>query len=199
MEEEFDYELFRELVKQYMNQTPNVEDVLNEKKEEISAAKKSFELLWEGYNSVSDERKNEIAILRKASARIYLYSFVVYIFSKFNRSDAVGEMDKLLDSLLASIKDLKDEKELLLMIKNTIQELEKYNAPECNYDLSLLLALINEKHGLMYDITTEDINSLAVRMKGISYMTDNNKREDLKNVNENIEYKVNELKLRKTY
>ena len=199
MEEEFDYELFRELVKQYMNQTPNVEDVLNEKKEEISAAKKSFELLWEGYNSVSDERKNEIAILRKASARIYLYSFVVYIFSKFNRSDAVGEMDKLLDSLLASIKDLKDEKELLLMIKNTIQELEKYNAPECNYDLSLLLALINEKHGLMYDITTEDINSLAVRMNGISYMTDNNKREDLKNVNENIEYKVNELKLRKTY
>ena len=198
-EENINMDEIRQMILNYMQQTSNVESVLNDAKEEYDKSKNSFKLLWEGYDTVATSRNKEVLVLRKAALKIYFASLLTGIFSMFNRSDAYIEMNKLYDSICKSIDDLKDEKELLLIIKNTIKELEKYNAYECNYDISLLLALINDKHSLMYDITTEDIKSLSIRMRGISYMTDNNNREELKNINENIDYKVKELKLKKTY
>ena len=95
-----------------------------------------------------------------------------------------------------SIRDLREERELLLNIKKAIKELQKYEAIDCNYDISLLLSLINDKNSLMYEVLNESIQSLNVRLRGISFSS-TNKAEELELINENIEYKVQELKLLK--
>ncbi len=197
-EEEFNMEQITQAIKDYMNKTQTVEEVLSEKIQEDKNVKESFSVLWESYKNVSTSRNNEELVFKKAAVRVYFYSILINIFQSYNRSDAPEEIYKLYMSIRDNIKELKSEKELLIMIRDTIKILEKYKAYECNYDLSVLLALINDKNCLMYDILKEDLNGMAIRLRGISYFG-SSKREELQNINENIDYKVTELKLKKSY
>ena len=198
-EEEFSVEELTQAIKDYMNRTDSVEDIIKEKKEERELSNKSFECVWDGYKTVNNSVRTEIFVFRKAAFKVLFLATYTSILQSINRSNASDELYNLYKNICSRIDELKSEKELLTLIKIAVKELEKYNAYECNYDITMLLAMLNDKNSLMYDILSEDINSLAIRMKGISYMTNNNKRKELHDLNESIDYKVKELKLKKSY
>lgn len=200
MENEFDEESFKDEVlkaaQEYLQHTTTIDEAIDGRKKQIAAAKESFEIIWEAYNTVSKSRNKEEYIFRKARMRIYLYGILVNLLSAFNRRGAYEEVMNLHSDISQSIKDLREERELLLNIKKAIKELQKYEAIDCNYDISLLLSLINDKNSLMYEVLNESIQSLNVRLRGISFSS-TNKAEQLELINENIDYKVQELKLLK--
>ena len=198
-EEEFSVEELTQAIKDYMNRTDSVEDIIKEKKEERELSNKSFECVWDGYKTVNNSVRTEIFVFRKAAFKVLFLATYTSILQSINRSNASDELYNLYKNICSRIDELKSEKELLTLIKIAVKELEKYNAYECNYDITMLLAMLNDKNSLMYDILSEDINSLAIRMKGISYMTNNNKRKELHDLNESIDYKVKELKLKQSY
>ncbi len=198
-EEEFSVEELTQAIKDYMNRTDSVENIIKEKKEERELSNKSFECVWDGYKTVNNSVRTEIFVFRKAAFKVLFLATYTSILQSINRSNASDELYNLYKNICSRIDELKSEKELLTLIKIAVKELEKYNAYECNYDITMLLAMLNDKNSLMYDILSEDINSLAIRMKGISYMTNNNKRKELHDLNESIDYKVKELKLKQSY
>ena len=198
-EEEFSVEELTQAIKDYMNRTDSVEDIIKEKKEERELSNKSFECVWDGYKTVNNSVRTEIFVFKKAALKVALLATYTSIMKSISRGNASDELFGLYSNICSRIDELKSEKELLTLIKIAVKELEKYNAYECNYDITMLLAMLNDKNSLMYDILSEDINSLAIRMKGISYMTNNNKRKELHDLNESIDYKVKELKLKQSY
>ena len=198
-EEEFSVEELTQAIKDYMNRTDSVENIIKEKKEERGLSNKSFECVWDGYKTVNNSVRTEIFVFKKAALKVALLATYTSIMKSINRGNASDELFGLYSNICSRIDELKSEKELLTLIKIAVKELEKYNAYECNYDITMLLAMLNDKNSLMYDILSEDINSLAIRMKGISYMTNNNKRKELHDLNESIDYKVKELKLKQSY
>jgi len=202
MENEFDEKAFTEEVlrqaKEYLNHTKTVDEAITSRKEEIADIKENFKALWKAYGIVSKSRNQESQMFKETKIRLYLYSMLVKLLSAFYRKGTYDEIMGVHDSISLSLKELKQEKELLNIIKNAIKELEKYQATDCNYDMSLLLSLINEKNALMYSVLKEDVDSLRIRMKGFDYSSNTNYREDLKDIDASINNKVNELKLIKS-
>ncbi len=94
-EEEFNMEQITQAIKDYMNKTQTVEEVLSEKIQEDKNVKESFSVLWESHKNVSTSRNNEELVFKKAAARVYFYSILINIFQSFNRSDAPEEIYKL--------------------------------------------------------------------------------------------------------
>jgi hypothetical protein len=106
---------------------------------------------------------------------------------------------KLNDKIDLSLKDLREEKDLLRNMRSAIKELEKYDIDDCNYDMALLLALINEKNDLLMKRLNEEVRGLGIRLRGIDYYSNSKIQEDLDLVSENIDYKVQKLELTHKY
>ncbi len=203
MENGFDEEAFKEEVlkqaQEYLNRTSTVGEVIDMKKEELDQIKADFKALWQAYNITAKTRRDEVWILERSKIRTYLYGILVKLLYFTSRSDAYEEVMNIHSNICGYLNELREERELLLQIKAAIKELEKYSAVDCNYDISMLLSLIVQKNALIFDVLNEDVNSLQIRLKGIDYISAKNKREELKDVNENIEYQVQELQLKPKY
>ena len=75
------------------------------------------------------------------------------------------EIENLVGKLLATAKTAQEERELLIAIKKSIDELRKYDLPDCNYDISEILMLICEKNVLLAKQGQKYINTTNSRMK----------------------------------
>jgi hypothetical protein len=132
-------------------------------------------------------------------ARTLLCYALNKVLCAFVRSDACDELLLLNKSIDASLAELREEKKLLANIRSAVKELQKYNIDECNYDMALLLALINEKNDLMLRKLNEEVKGLGIRLRGIDYYSNSKIQEDLDLVSENIDYKVQKLELTHKY
>ena len=203
MEKEFDGEEFVEAVMQaareYLNHTTTIEDAIAGQKAQIESTRKNFKCLWEAYETVSKNRNKKQDEMTKIKIKMFITAIIVSLLDAFVKEDMYVQVMEVHNGVSKSIDDIKREKELLRVIKEAIQELEKYQAIDCNYDLSLLLSLIYDKNNLIYGIIKEDIESLSVRIKGINFSSNTNKREELKSINEEIDEKVKLLGLKPKY
>ncbi len=203
MENEFDGEEFVEAVMQaareYLNHTTTIEDAIAGQKAQIESVKNNFKCLWEAYETVSKNRNKKQDEMTKIKIKMFITAIIVSLLDAFVKEDMYVQVMEVHNGVSKSIDDIKREKELLRVIKEAIQELEKYQAIDCNYDLSLLLSLIHDKNNLIYGIIKEDIESLSVRIKGINFSSNTNKREELDSINEEIDKKVKLLGLKPKY
>lgn len=181
------------------NTTYSVEEALLENQEYVDELNKCFAKLWRSYDIASQSRSDTRKVFIDAKVRTYIYSIYMAFFSFLYRGNAYEEVVSSGNDISKSLRDLREEKKLLELIRTAITELEKINATECNNDIAELLKLIYDKNSLMFKLLNEDRHSLKVRMSGIDYVSNTGNRQLLELVNEEIDTKVQSLQLKPKY
>ncbi len=192
-EENFDFNSLMEFVKSEIEKTYTVEEAVKEKKREDDIIRDNFKVLWENYKSVNDIRKDSIKNLTSAKYRLLLSNLLIIII----RSDAKIEIDKLISLVDCSTKELKDEKELLIIIRNAIKELESILANGCNYELCDLLSNLYDKNMCIYNNVTSAIQASATRLRGINTQTPEKYIREKEELDKKINDSVIKLGLKK--
>ena len=196
--EDFNEEAFRQKVinaaQADLDETPNIGESIQKRKNDLAQIKDNFNAIWAAYKALKKARNHEEWQFIDAKVRTLLYAILNKLLSAF-----VREIMKLNDKIDLSLKDLREEKDLLRNMRSAIKELEKYDIDDCNYDMALLLALINEKNDLLMRRLNEEVRGLGIRLRGIDYYSNSKIQEDLDLVSENIDYKVQKLELTHKY
>lgn len=189
----------KQMAEQYLYGVTSVPKTIEDEKKALEEAKASFKSLWETYNNTKKSRSYTAYLLRREKIRIGLYKALLNLFQAFNKQDACEELDNLSSSITISLQELRDEKDLFAIIRLAIKELSKYQAIDCNYDISELLALMYNKHRLIYAVEQEDWQSFQVRNRGINYISNGVNRAELDQTNQSIEEKIQGLELKPRY
>ena len=200
---DFNEEAFRQKVinaaQADLDETPNIGESIQKRKNDLAQIKDNFNAIWAAYKALKKARNHEEWQFIDAKVRTLLYAVLNKLLSAFVREGTYDEIMKLNDKIDLSLKDLREEKDLLRNMRSAIKELEKYDIDDCNYDMALLLALINEKNDLLMRRLNEEVRGLGIRLRGIDYYSNSKIQEDLDLVSENIDYKVQKLELTHKY
>ncbi len=201
--EDFNEEAFRQKVinaaQADLDETPNIGESIQKRKNDLAQIKDNFNAIWAAYKALKKARNHEEWQFIDAKVRTLLYAVLNKLLSAFVRAGTYDEIMKLNDKIDLSLKDLREEKDLLRNMRSAIKELEKYDIDDCNYDMALLLALINEKNDLLMRRLNEEVRGLGIRLRGIDYYSNSKIQEDLDLISENIDYKVQKLELTHKY
>ena len=192
-EENINYEELAELVKMEMMKSHNVKDVIADKEEENKLVKNSFSNLWQLYNAVDEERVKSIKEYNKVIVKILVKNFLVMVI----RNDVYFEIEDLVKFIKVNIRNLKDEKELLIMIKDAIRELERLLAVDCNLDLAVLLASIHNKNIAINESVFANVISCLSRTRGIRTQIPAKYDEKIEECNYRIDELIVKLGLKK--
>ena len=182
-----------EFIKMEMEKNYTVEEAIKEKQSEIDVIKEGFKVIWDNYKSVSDIRKDSIKNLTSAKYKLLLSNLLIILL----RSDAKIEIDKLINLIEKNTKELKDEKELLILIRDTIKRLELILANNCNYELCDLLSNLYDKNMCIYNDVLESIKASAIRLRGISTQTPEKYKVQKEELDKKIDVNLLKLGLKK--
>ena len=161
----------------------SIEEAIAMKKENDKYIKSSFDNCNKLFKFVSLNRDNLIKILRYAKVRLNIVKYMSIILNLEYTESIVDNLEKV----RSTDSKVKNEKELLNSIKNSINTLQKNNVVLCNNDICLLLAYINNLNGALLSDVEEylKINSMAIR--GIRYNGNKTYEEDIKAIEERID------------
>lgn len=171
------------IVKAEMERNYTVEEAIANKKSQDEITKNVFANLFLIYNTIEKSRKDTIKEINITKLKIILGNFLVMVF----RDDVYEEIEKLFIFMNESKKDLKKEKELLIKIRNAIIRLENVLAVECNMNLAILLAGINDKNIAINEELYENVVASLSRTRGINTQTTDKHREKIEECNQVID------------
>ena len=197
--EEFDMKELADLIRSEIEKTYTIEEAIKEKQDENKLIKDSFDSLWNEYNTANSVRKEEIKNLTLFKYR-YLIIKQRYLIRNFLlmviRNDAYYQISDLMKIVDSSNTELKNEKEFLILVRDTIKKLQLNNASNCNYDLSLLLSYLFEKYVLIYNYTSGEILACNSRLNGISTQGSSKYVDEKKELDDKINDIVLKLELK---
>ena len=170
-----------------------IKEYIDIRKEQIESTKDSFTSVESIYASTESTRKTVVNKLYQKSAAIYLKYF---IRSVFNTNLSI-EIENLVGKLLATAKTAKDERNLLIIINNTINELKRYEIVDCNPRIANILMLIFEKNTLLLKQAEKYILSTNSRMKRLDVIEGNLEERRIKEIDEEVDSIVLSLGLKK--
>ena len=173
----------KEMIYEMLNQGITVEEAIDIKKKDDVLTKESFDICNNTYKAVNTSRKEIIMLLNITKLRLQLYKTISFLLSEGSDQILKDSIDKINETK----EYLKNEKELLISIKNSLKELKKYNVSVCNYDINALLTSIfqlNEKS--MYDLK-EYMQWCSMAINGITYYGNKNYQEEIKQLSLEIE------------
>ena len=173
----------KEMIYEMLNQGITVEEAIDIKKKDDVLTKESFDICNNTYKAVNTSRIEIIMLLNITKLRLQLYKTVSFLLSEGSGQILKDSIDKINETK----EYLKNEKELLISIKNSLKELKKYNVSVCNYDINALLTSIfqlNEKS--IYDLK-EYMQWCSMAINGITYYGNKNYQEEIKQLSLEIE------------
>lgn len=153
-----------EAIQNELNKSYSIEEALKEKENENKLINDSFESLWESYNAVNTVRVEEIKKMTTFKYKIILRNLLLMMV----RDDTYFQIVEFIKLLDEATLELKDEKKLLLLIKEAIQKLQSQKVCNCNYDLSILLSLLFDKNIAIFKDNRNEAHACASRINGIS-------------------------------
>ena len=184
-------ELFKQIFSQ-MEKISNIDEALQAHSVEEAMIKDSFNNVWNNYNLVSDNRKKALKAL--FILRLQLF-FSLFIRSIIN-NDIGLEVDSLIDKIKASSLKIKNQKELLILIKKALKKLESKLIYDCNYDINELLELLYIEDFIIIKIVSEEINRFETRMNRIAIYPSQRYNDDLNKIEEQIDEYAKSLGLK---
>lgn len=167
MNEDYNYKEIEEMIIAEMGKTYTIEEALKEREDEEKLVKDSFDSLWKNYNAVEKIRHDAIKNMREVKYKIILSNLLWLLI----RYDVQEEINIVIDLMSKATNEIKDQKEILKIIKETIQKLQAHMAYTCNYDLAMLLSYIYDKNVLIYDEVSKEMNASASRIRGFGTQT----------------------------
>ena len=140
-----------------------IEGSIKSKEEENKKIDESFDITWKNYNDTLSNRREVLNKIYKARINIAFKYFLVSLMN----SDINEEKTKILDKLLSYIKELKDERTILLAINIALEKLQAHKVDDCNYNINKLLGYIYDKYDLIFDMANVDVTLFLSRINGI--------------------------------
>lgn len=186
MEENEFIEVVRESLKDH-----TIEEALKIKEEQDKVIKESFDITWEHYNSVEDQRKE---MLKSIATIKFRFVFLELLCNIINYN-ALCEISYLQDVISHSRMELKDQKKLLSIIKENIEKLQRNDIVECNYNLCELLSKIYEKDQMLFNDLIREMEISTAAIKGISITYSDSKKDAIKELNNEIDNDIKVLGL----
>lgn len=171
-----------EAVKSALTSTYTIDELIQEKREEQALINLNFDVTSGNLKQVNNNRKTLIKRIINARNITVLATFLIQIID----NNVYYEIERLTKNINNNVNKLKSEKELLITLKKSLQELKKYNSCDCNYDINELLVLLNDKNGLIYDIVIDEIKNTSTRIKGFDIISSTANEEKLKDLENDI-------------
>ena len=184
-------ELFKQIFSQ-MEKISNIDEALQAHSVEEAMIKDSFNNVWNNYNLVSDNRKKAL----KALFILRLQLFFSFFIRSIINNDIGLEVDSLIDKIKASSLKIKNQKELLILIKKALKKLESKLIYDCNYDINELLELLYIEDFIIIKIVSEEINRFETRMNRIAIYPSQRYNDDLNKIEEQIDEYAKSLGLK---
>ena len=192
--DDIDLDELNEYIKNELNKTYTVKEVIEERIKEEESIKESFNTLWNNYNTVKKVRDLSIYNLRNAKYKIILLNLFLLLF----RNDVKSEIDKIINVINNANNELIDEKELLILIRDALKELQKHKAINANYEMSNLLSCLYDKNVAIYKSVCEDISNSTAIIKGFNIPSVNKYKDEIDDLNYEINESVKKLGLKNT-
>ena len=191
-EENFDMrELFKEVISQ-MEQIENINEVLKARDIEIEAIKDSFKETWDNYLSVRDSRTSFLKKLLFLRIKTF---FTFFIGALLNNEKGLI-VDDLIKKIKTSSIKIKNQKELLKLIKDAIETLEFRMVADCNYNINSLLQLLLDQDITILELVAEDIKRTEIKFQRINVQSSNKYEDKLDKIEEKIDVYVKTLGLK---
>ena len=183
MENEIDEEALRRMVLEALNSSPSIENAIIEAKETKELERKSFKVCFDAYNKINEYLNNSIRYFKGSKTKVNVSRFISVMFNDGNKP-LFDEIEKRIDDLLS---ELTKNKEVLDKTKKALDQLYKYNASSCNYDICLLFLNLFSKTELLLKEFNEDLEIMDNELEGINYISTNNFEEEIREVSEKID------------
>lgn len=170
-----------------------IQELIDLKKENSKSVLDSFEALDTIYSSTESTRKVVVNKLRTKGTLIYLRYFIRSVFN----TDLSLEIENLVGKLFANAKTAEEEKELLVVIKKSIDELKRYEISEFNPRISNILMLLFEKNTLLLKQAQNYINTTNSRMKRLDVIEGTMEADRIQKIDEEVDSMILKLGLKK--
>ena len=170
-----------------------IQELIDLKKECSKNIADSFEALDSIYSSTESNRKTVVNKLRTKGALIYLRYFIRSVFN----TDLSIEIENLVGKLFANAKTAEEEKELLVVIKRSVDELRRYEITEFNSRISQILMLLFEKNTLLLKQGLNYIHTTNSRMKRLDVIEGTMEADKIQKIDREVDSMMLKLGLKK--
>ena len=188
---EYDDERLLEIARAAI-QTHTVEEALVLKKEQDEIIEDNFKTTWVVYNNAMSLRKDILKGFREIRIRMAIYNFVAFIFNP----RAIEVLEPIKEMISESTLEIKDQKDILFLVKQAIIDLQHNQVVECNYNICVLLSDIYDKDKLLFDRIVQKIEKATYRIKGINVMSPTDYDEKIDELTNNIKEDIKVLGLK---
>ena len=170
-----------------------VKELVDLKKDEKESVVESFKAVDEIFESAESSRKSVINTLTKKSIAIYLKFFIRSVIN----TDLSIEIENLVGKLMANVKTAKEEKEILIALRNAISELKRYEITDCNPRIANILMLLYEKNLLLLKQAQKNIIMTNSRMKRLDVIEGTIEEDKISKIDSEVDSMVLSLGLNK--
>ena len=140
---------------------------MDKKKNEDELIKESFDARFEVYNGVSRFRKDTVNMLKLSSIQLRLAKLLSILLN----NGASEYIDLSYDKTKEIISLIHEDDRIINEVKKSLKLLCSNDVIICNYDLSVLLALINEKTEVLVNILGDYLERCTNAAGGITYIS----------------------------
>ena len=182
-----------EMIEKAIESFPSVQEALDKKKNEDELIKESFDASFEVYNGVSRFRKDTVNMLKLSSIQLRLAKLLSILLN----TGASEYIDLSYDKTKEIVSLIHEDDKIINEVKKSLKLLYSNDVIICNYDLSVLLALINEKTEVLVNILGDYLERYTNAAGGITYISNKNYESKVNELNDLINHQVLKLGLNK--
>lgn len=182
-----------EMIEKAIESFPSVQEALDKKKNEDELIKESFDASFEVYNGVSRFRKDTVNMLKLSSIQLRLAKLLSILLN----NGASEYIDLSYDKTKEIISLIHEDDRIINEVKKSLKLLCSNDVIICNYDLSVLLALINEKTEVLVNILGDYLERCTNAAGGITYISNKDYESKVNELNDLINHQVLKLGLNK--
>ena len=182
-----------EMIEKAIESFPSVQEALDKKKNEDELIKESFDASFEVYNGVSRFRKDTVNMLKLSSIQLRLAKLLSILLN----NGASEYIDLSYDKTKEIVSLIHEDDKIINEVKKSLKLLCSNGVIICNYDLSVLLALINEKTEVLVNILGDYLERYTNAAGGITYISNKNYESRVNELNDLINHQVLKLGLNK--
>lgn len=182
-----------EMIEKAIESFPSVQEALDKKKNEDELIKESFDASFEVYNGVSRFRKDTVNMLKLSSIQLRLAKLLSILLN----NGASEYIDLSYDKTKEIVSLIHEDDKIINEVKKSLKLLCSNDVIICNYDLSVLLALINEKTEVLVNILGDYLERYTNAAGGITYISNKDYESRVNELNDLINHQVLKLGLNK--
>ena len=182
LEDLINEEDLKKMIHEILDASYTVDEACERKEKENEMIQDNFNNCYGMYQTLTWHKNHSLRQIERAKIRIYLFKLLAIIIN----ANAVNSVNMSIDKINELKQSIKDQKGLIVKIKESLDRLYKCGSVECNGDLFILMILLNVKIELLFSDFNEYMQESIQELKGIGYIGNKEISEKLEEVDNEI-------------